>query len=123
MKILILGNKHYNCLKLDHIVDSFDVIYRFNLARPGTNNGSRFGKLVMCGHMYKNWVLDPLSKESMIKEYGWEYTDDFVSEYYDFFYENKEKFDEIYHQNENIWNQWNNILQLFKKVLTDFQKW
>jgi len=111
VKILILGNKYYSNLKLDDIVDSFDVVYRFNLARPGTNNGTKFGKLVMCSHIYHNWVLNPLSKESMVELYGWEYTDDFVSEYYDFFSKNKEKFDEIYHQNEDIWHQWNYILE------------
>ena len=111
MKTLILGNKYYTNLNLDDIVDSFDVIYRFNLARPGTNNGTKFGNLAMCSHIYQNWVSWPLSKENMIELYGWEYTDDFVSEYYDFFFENQEKFDEIYHQNEDIWYQWNDMLK------------
>jgi len=111
MSILILGNKHYYNFKLDDTIDSFDVIYRFNLARPNTNNGTKFGKLAMCGHVYQNFVSSPLSKERMIEKYQSSYTAEFVSEYYDFFEENKEKFDEIFHQNEHNWQQWNDMLK------------
>jgi len=111
MSILILGNKHYYNFKLDAIIDSFDVIYRFNLARPNTNNGTKFGKLAMCGHVYQNFVSSPLSKERMIDKYQSDYTAEFVSEYYDFFEENKEKFEEIFHQNEHNWQQWNAMLE------------
>jgi len=111
MSILILGNKHYYNFKLDDTIDSFDVIYRFNLARPNTNNGTKFGKLAMCGHVYQNFVSSPLSKERMIDKYQSDYTAEFVSEYYDFFEENKEKFDEIFHQNEHNWQQWNDMLK------------
>jgi len=110
MSILILGNKHYYNFKLDDIIDSFDVIYRFNLARPGRNSGTKFGKLAMCGHVYHNFVSSPLSKECMINKYQSDYTAEFVSEYYDFFQENKGKFDEIFHQNEHNWQQWNAML-------------
>ena len=34
-KVLILGNKHYYNFKLNDIIDSFDIVYRFNLAYPG----------------------------------------------------------------------------------------
>ena len=111
MSILILGNKHYYNFKLDDTIDSFDVIYRFNLARPNTNNGTKFGKLAMCGHVYQNFVSRSLSKERMIEKYQSSYTAEFVSEYYDFFEENKEKFEEIFHQNEHNWHQWNAILK------------
>lgn len=108
--ILILGNKHYENLNLDAIVDSFDIIYRFNLACPGRNNGTRFGRLAMCSHVYKNFVSNPLSKKHIIEKYQKDYTAEFVSEWYDFFQENKEKFDEIFHQNEYKWQQWNAML-------------
>jgi hypothetical protein len=111
MSILILGNKHYYNFKLDTIIDSFDIIYRFNLAEPGRNNGTKFGKLAMCHHVYHYFVSSPVSKSQIINMYQSDYTAEFVSEYYDFFEENKEKFDEIFHQDENNWQQWNGMLK------------
>jgi len=107
--ILILGNKHYKNINLNAIVDSFDIIYRFNLACPGRNNGTRFGRLAMCSHVYKNFVSNPLSKKHIIEKYQSDYTAEFVSEWYDFFQENKEKFDEIFYQ-ECKKQQWNAML-------------
>ena len=91
-KILILGNKPYYNVKLNNIIDSFDVVYRFNLARPGENNGTKFGKLAMCSHVYQNLVQKPLSKEQIVEKYKHDYSAAFVSDWYDFFQENKEKF-------------------------------
>lgn len=109
--ILILGNKQYYNFKLDTIIDSFDVIYRLNLAPPNMNNGTKFGKLAMCGHVYQNFVSSPLSKTRIIEIYHPEYTTEFLSDYCDFFEKNKEKFDEIFHQNEHNWQQWNSMLE------------
>ena len=108
--ILILGNKQYHKFKLDAIVDSFDVVYRFNLARPGMNNGTKFGRLAMCSHVYQNFVSNPISKERIIDIYQSDYTAEFVSGWYDFFQENKEKFDDIFHQDEQKWRAWNAML-------------
>tara|TARA_Y100000592_G_scaffold100682_1_gene181995 strand:- start:1430 stop:2122 length:693 start_codon:yes stop_codon:yes gene_type:complete len=108
--ILILGNKHYQNINLDAIVDSFDVVYRFNLARPGMNNGTKFGRLAMCSHVYQNFVSNPISKERIIDIYQSDYTAEFVSDWYDFFQENKEKFDAIFHQDEYKWRAWNAML-------------
>ena len=110
MSVLIIGNKPYYNLKLDAIVDSFDIIYRFNLAAPGNNNGTKFGKLAMCSHVYENFVSRPINKDSMIEFYQSDYTAEFVGEYYDFFQKNKDKFDEIFHQNEHNWEKWNELL-------------
>ena len=110
-KTLILGNKHYNNAKLNNIIDSFDVIYRFNLARPGENNGTKFGNLAMCGHVYNNFVRSPISKSQIIDKYKSDYSITFVNDWYDFFQKNKENFDKIFHQNEHNWGQWNRMLE------------
>ena len=110
-KILVLGNKPYYNIKLNNIIDSFDVIYRFNLARPGENNGTRFGKLAMCQHVYNNFVRNPISKKQIIDKYKSDYSIIFISDWYDFFQENKNNFDEIFHQNEHNWGQWNRMLE------------
>ena len=111
--ILILGNKPYYNLKLNNVIDSFDVVYRFNLAHPGENNGTKFGELATCGHVYENLVLKPLSKERMVETYKDDYSAAFISDWYDFFQENKENFDEIFHQNEHNWNEWNKMLERY----------
>ena len=113
-KILILGNKPYYNVKLNNIIDSFDVIYRFNLARPGENNGTKFGKLAMCQHVYNNFVRDSISKKQIIDIYESDYSATFVSDWYDFFQENKNNFDEIFHQNEHKWGQWNRMLEQYE---------
>lgn len=110
-KVLILGNKHYYNFKLNDIIDSFDVIYRFNLAFPGKNNGTKFGKLAMCQHVYDKVVKNPVSKEQIIQTYGREMEAEFLNDWYYFFQENKENFDEIFHQDENNWEEWNRTLE------------
>jgi hypothetical protein len=110
-KVLILGNKHYYNFKLNDIIDSFDVIYRFNLTFPGKNNGTKFGKLAMCGHVYDRFVKNPISKEQIIQKYKHDYDISYLSEWYDFFQENKENFDEIFHQNEHNWQSLNRTLE------------
>ncbi len=112
-KVLILGNKPYTNFKLDDILDSFDVIYRFNLARPGENNGTKFGKLAMCGHIYPNFVGSPVSKERIIEIYSSEYELSYLTEWYDFFQANKNNFDEVFHQNEYNWREWNKMLESY----------
>ena len=110
MKILVLGNKEYCHFQLNNIIDSFDVIYRFNMAWPGKNNGTKFGKLAMCSHVYNNCVKNPVSKKQIIRVYGSEMETAFLNDWYDFFQENKENFDEIYHENAHNWQAWNRML-------------
>ena len=112
-KVLILGNKQYRNFKLDEIVDSFDIIYRFNLAWPGKNNGTKFGRLAMCSHVYNNFVARTLDKEAIIQIYECDYELSFLGEWYDFFQENNEKFEEMYHENEPNWDAWNEMLESY----------
>tara|TARA_B100001123_G_scaffold448692_2_gene610924 strand:- start:8037 stop:8732 length:696 start_codon:yes stop_codon:yes gene_type:complete len=112
-KVLILGNKPYVNLRIDDIIDGFDVIYRFNMAWPGKNNGTKFGKLAMCQHVYLNFVKNPLNKEDAVRKYQHEMEEDFLSDWYDFFIENKGNFDEIYHENEYRWGDWNAMLEQY----------
>ena len=108
-KVLIIGNKQYSNFKLDNIVDTFDLIYRFNLAWPNKNNGTKFGKLAMCGHIHQNFIGQPAAKEQIMKKYD-EYDPVYLSNWYDYFQANKQNFEEIFHQNENNWEQWNKML-------------
>ena len=112
-KVLIIGNKQYHNFKLNDILDSFDVIYRCNLAFVGKNNGTKFGKLAMCGHTYHHFVKHSTAKEEIMKIYSGEYDARYLSEWYDFFQANKENFDDIFHQDENNWGQWNSMLESY----------
>ena len=78
-KTLILGNKHYHKFKLDNIIDSFDVVYRFNLACPGKNSGTKFGILAMCCHVYENFVSRPINKEEVIGKYKHDYLKQYIT--------------------------------------------
>jgi len=109
-KVLIIGNKPYYNFKFNDILDSFDIIYRFNFTWPGNNNGTKFGRLAMCQHVYRNLVGNPVSKERIIEIYGREMDATYLNGWYDFFQENKESFDEMYHQNEYNWGEWNKML-------------
>jgi len=100
-KVLLVGNKPYNNFNFSKIIDNFDVIYRFNMAIPGKNNGTKFGKLAMCNHIYNNFVDNFISRDKMISIYGKETETSYLDEWYDFFQKNKNKFEEIYHQQES----------------------
>lgn len=111
-RILVIGNKQCD-VNLDHIIDSFDIIYRCNLAWPGKNNGAKFGKLAMCCHVYDNFIRNPKSKHQILNIYSTDYTSEYLNAWYDFFQENRDKFDEIYHQDEHKWGKWNNMLESY----------
>ena len=95
-KVLVIGSKPYSNFKLNKIADSFDIIYRCNLAWPGRNNGTKFGRLVMSSPIYPNFVAGKvLSKERVLEVYSNGYHREYLSDWYDFFQLNKTKFEEI----------------------------
>lgn len=97
-KVIIVGNKQYNNFNFNNIVDSFDIIYRFNCARPDRNTGMKFGKLAMCSHMYENLTKKPFDKELIMRVYGSEMEFDFLNDWCDWFQKNIENFDEIFYE-------------------------
>ena len=64
----------------------------------------------MCGHIYHNFIVQRASKEHILKKYT-EYDPVYLSDWYDYFQANKENFEEIFHQNEHNWAQWNKMLE------------
>ena len=50
--IIIIGNKKYNNLKLDNILDSFNNNIRFNFGLPNNNNGTKFDNIVLNNHVF-----------------------------------------------------------------------
>ena len=48
-----------------------------------------------------------------VEKYEDEYDISYLAEWYDFFQTNKDKFDEIFHQKEYNWGEWNNMLEKY----------
>ena len=100
--VLILGNKPYVNLNLNGVVNSFGTIRRCNFAIPERNNGNLYGELHLCSHMSERLGIPveahkPISRNAFIEFYKTDYEQDFLESYYDFFEENKHKFDSIKH--------------------------
>ena len=110
-KVLIIGNKPYHNININKVLDSFNEIYRFNMAFVGKNNGTKFGKLALCSHMYERFVKNHIQREHIIKYYGHEMNPDFLYDWYDFFQKNKHNFDEIFYEKNNNWSKWNHMLK------------
>ena len=108
--IVIVGNKLLENLNLSKAIDSFDKIFRCNLATVGLNNGVNFGSLAMCQHVYDRFVANPKDKSAIMDLYGPEYEDDYLSEWFDFFHNNKDNFEEVFHLDETQKNSFNRIL-------------
>jgi len=110
--IIIVGNKPSVNLNLDRVLDSFNDIYRFNLCVVGKNNGTKFGKLAMCCHIYRNYMEKQYSIDQTLRTYGSELEETFLREWYDFFHINKNKYKKIYYQ-PNKMHEWNNMLNTY----------
>tara|TARA_R110000824_G_scaffold3379_2_gene15981 strand:- start:3338 stop:4021 length:684 start_codon:yes stop_codon:yes gene_type:complete len=108
-KVLVVGNKPYSNFKLNKIADSFDITYRCNFARPDHNNGTKFGRLAMCCHIYENFVRNPASKKKMMEIYSDEFDTTFLNDWFDFYQLNKTRFEEIFYQQPEA-SQWNKML-------------
>jgi len=109
--ILIVGNKLIKNLKICNAIDSFDKIFRCNLATVGSGNGFSFGSLAMCDHVYNNFVTHPKDKSEIMDLYESEYEYNYLSEWFDFFQNNKDNFEEIFYQNGRQQDIFNKILK------------
>ena len=109
--ILIIGNKPFKNLNLSSYIDSFDKIYRCNLATVGSTNGHKFGSLVMCQHIYDRFVAIPIPKNEIMNFYESEYESDFLNDWFDFFQKHKNDFKNIYYLNEEQKYYFNDILE------------
>lgn len=52
MKTIIVGSKKYKFNKLNTIVDKFENNYRFNMSLPGSNNGTKYDKIILNNHVF-----------------------------------------------------------------------
>lgn len=103
---ILIGNKKYDNLNIDNIIDSFYMNYRFNMALPNNNNGKKYDNIVLNNHIYAN-MKKPLE---VIKKI---YNDShgIPGEHIEKFYNNIRKYKRIEPQSNN-WEIFNNFLNM-----------
>jgi len=84
---IVIGNKPYNKLKLDNLLDSFHSNIRCNMGIPKENNGSIKDQLALCSHVFDNFIKQKSSWETVFKVYGEEYKQEHLRYFYDNFSE------------------------------------
>lgn len=83
--VLVLGNKPFNHLPLNSIIDSFDYICRCNLSFPTLNNGTKTDVLYLCPHLHDRLVVNLLPKDAFLKNYEKYYKKEYAGKFYDYF--------------------------------------
>ena len=100
-KVLVIGNKPYQKLSLDKLIDSFCNNVRCNLSLPGLNNGSIVDELAMCNYIYHYFVKEPASKEQIVKRYGDVYDIKYIEENFSRYKEILSKYNRVYYASED----------------------
>ena len=67
---LVIGNKPYAKIDLSPLIDRFPSIYRCNMSSPNRNNGTKYGKLGLCIHLYNNLIRNKITKAEFHRIYG-----------------------------------------------------
>ena len=101
-KVLVIGNKPYQKLSLDKLIDSFCNNVRCNFSLPNLNNGSIFDELGLCNHQYENLVFSDYDVEKIINIYGDVYDVEHIKKYYHKYKENLSKYNQVYHAEFNV---------------------
>ena len=86
---LLIGNKPYEKLKLDNLLDSWKTNMRMNMGIPKKNNGTIKDQIAFCDHIWKNFVEQKKSWNEIFKIYG----DEFKEEHLSYFCNNFSKDD------------------------------
>lgn len=52
MNIILIGNKKYDKINVNSLIDSYKNNYRFNITLPQNNNGTKYDKIVLNNHVF-----------------------------------------------------------------------
>ena len=80
--VLIIGNKPYEKLQVDNLIDVFKNNIRCNMGIPCRNNGTVRDELALCGHMHDHFVIQKSPWKKVMKTYGEEYKHDHIDYFY-----------------------------------------
>ena len=106
MKTLLIGNKNYNFINLNKLIDLFENNVRFNLAIHNNNNGTKCDIIMLNNHVHSSLNK---SLNDNIKHYNNSYS--LTTDYIKNFYKNIKLYKNIkcqYYQNSNIVNKFLN---------------
>ncbi|MDG1950359.1 MAG: hypothetical protein P8J32_06135 [bacterium] len=78
MKTVIIGNKPYQNLDMSPVIDSVDENVRCNMTTVGRNNGTKYGSLALCNHLFRYLVNEPQSEDDFWKLYQHAYKEEEV---------------------------------------------
>ena len=94
----MIGNKPYQKLSLDKLIDSFCNNVRCNFSLPGLNNGSLFDELALCNHIYDNLIVNSdRSIEKIMDAYGGVFDIEYTQKYFHKYKESLSKYNRVYH--------------------------
>jgi len=97
-EVLVIGNKPYQKLSLDKLIDSFCNNVRCNFSLPGLNNGSLFDELALCNHIYDNLVVNSdRGIEKIMDAYGGVFDIEYTQKYFHKYKESLSKYNRVYH--------------------------
>ena len=114
--MLLIGNKPYEKLNLNNIIDTFDENIRHNFGFPNNNNGTKTYIQYMNCHVYEN-LFKKKNINCYINEYNQPYFNNFIKSF------DTNNFVKIIRQNMNNKNNANNYLKnkncpyVFNKLL------
>lgn len=104
---IVIGNKPFKKIILSDILDSFEDICRCNMSLPNKNNGTKYGTLGLCIHLYDNLIKNKLPKQKFIDFYKTEYREEEIIKFIDNF--DPKKFNRVYYAMDRV-NLYNNLL-------------
>ena len=102
--MILIGNKPYNNLKLDKIIDNFDKNIRQNFGMPNNNNGTKIYIQYLNIHVYDNLI-----KKDNIQKYYSKIDQGYLKTFKDFFKINN--YHKILRQNNNEYRKYNDFLK------------
>jgi len=105
-EILLIGNKQYLNLNIDVLLDGFEENYRFNCCIPNNNNGTKYDKIVLNNHIFKNCMKHDIDyiKNTYCKKF------DVSENYIENFYNCLNRYNSIECQS-NSWKYFNIFLE------------
>ena len=99
--IIIIGNKVYNNIELNDMIDIFDNNIRCNMAVPNKNNGTKINYYMLSVHIYHHLIENIKKKEVFVEKYKGMLIEENIEEFFDFFHKNKEKIKYIKQDNSS----------------------
>ena len=103
--MIIIGNKPYENIQLNNIIDHFDKNIRCNLALPNYNNGTKIYVMFLNCHVYENMQKNNIKSYINRTNANEEYILKFIKMF------DKSKYKQIIQQNNSLQSKYNNYLK------------